>query len=676
MSHESTPMASNRFGSWESPITADYVHAGEIARGHARADGEDVLWLETRPAEEGRTVLVRRSPDGAVRDVSLPGQDVRTTLHEYGGGDYAVRDGVVLYVVRDEQQVWIAREGRDPRPITAPSAGLVRYAGFCLDPERGVAWCTREDQRDSTLEPVTSLVRLDLDAEAEGYGVVVVPGRERPRAESGTTGSSADGSDAAPDFVMDPALSPDRSQLAWVTWNHPGMAWEGTQLWVAYLDAEGNVDEPGVVAGGPGHSIEQPTWADLDRLLCVSDEFGWSRLALLDLRAPGAGFLELTEDPYDYGIPRWVPDMRSYAPLPDGRIVTGRGENGFRPLVIVDPAGDLVTSLDLPLTFVQDLDVAADGSVVATVARADAPRAVVRIDPDEGTVTPLHDASDDLLYRYASTAEPITWVSTDGAEAHGFLYRPRNPDVVAPEGELPPLIVTTHGGPTSNAVPAADRARTYWTSRGFAVLDVNYAGSTGFGRAYRERLSGQWGVADVADVATGARHLAESGAVDGARMAIRGGSAGGYLTLSALTRTDVFAAGVSLFGIADLCALATDTHKLESRYPWGLLAPWPQGRDVYVERSPLTHVDSLSAPLLLLQGAEDKVVPPNQAQLMADALQRRGIPHAMVVFEGEGHGFRVPANRQRATELELSFYGRVFGFEPDGQIEQIELATG
>lgn len=316
--------------------------------------------------------------------------------------------------------------------------------------------------------------------------------------------------------------------------------------------------------------------------------------------------------------------------------MTGRVEDGFRPLVVIDPERAEVTRLDLPVSFVFDLDAAPDATLVATVGRVDQPRGLMRLDIENETATPLDDSSDEVLRRYASPAEPVEWASGDGSAAYGFLYRPHNPDVRPPAGELPPLIVTTHGGPTANAVPAADRQRTYWTSRGFAVLDVNYAGSVGFGRAYRERLDGRWGIADVADVATGARHLADAGVVDGARLAIRGGSAGGYLTLAALTRTEVFSAGTSLYGIADLCALAADTHKLESRYPWGLLAPWPDGRAVYVERSPLTHVDDLAAPLLLLQGSEDKVVPPNQAELMADALRRKGIPHALVDLRRRG----------------------------------------
>lgn len=665
-------METIRYGAWPSPVTTAYVYADSTTRGAGRADGEDVLWLATRPEDEGRVTLVRRLPDGEIRDISLPGQNVRTTLHEYGGGDFAVLDGVVVYVVHDGQQVWIARGDEEPRPITAPSDGRVRYGGFCLDLQRRVAFCTREDQRDESMEPVTSLVRLQLDSAADDFGTVVVPGRERPRADGGAAELSGD-RDNPPDFVLDPVLSPDGTRLAWLTWNHPRMAWDGTYLWVGDLDEAGDLHEPQIVAGSPTESIEQPTWVDADRLVCLSDESGWSRLSVLDLRAPGVGFRELTEDAYDYGIPRWVPDMRAYALLPNGRVVTGRVQDGFRPLVVVDGSADSASPLDLPVTFVRDVDAAADGSVIATVSRANGPQCVVRVDPEAGTLAPLHDVSDDLLERYASPAEPVSWTSSDGATAHGFLYLPKNPEVTAPDDERPPLIVTTHGGPTANAAPAADRARTYWTSRGFAVLDVNYAGSVGFGRAYRERLNGQWGVADVADVATGARHLAATGVVDGARMAIRGGSAGGYLTLAALTQTDVFAAGASLFGIADLSALAADTHKLESRYPWGLIAPWPEGRDVYVERSPLTHADALNVPLLLLQGTEDKVVPPNQAKVMAEALQRKGIPHALVMFEGEGHGFRVPANKQRAIELELSFYGQVFGFEPAGDLEPVEL---
>ncbi|WP_392425353.1 alpha/beta hydrolase family protein [Barrientosiimonas humi] len=711
------------YGSWPSPVTADYVHGSTVGRGQPWADGEHVYWRETRPQDEGRSALVRRAPDGSTTDVSLPGQDVRTTLHEYGGGDYAVRDGIVVYVVRDGQRVWVSRDGGEPRPVTAETDGLVRYSGFCIDPRRGVAYAIREDQRDPSLEPVTSLVRLDLSGDGTGVGEVLQPGRERPsgddqagrvargtsayrdQAEPGQDGRVARGTSAyrdhaepgqdgrvargtsayrdhaepddapaPPDFVLDPALSPDGRRLAWLTWNHPQMAWDGTFLWVAELDDAGDLREARVVAGSTEESLEEPTWLDENRLLVLSDRGGWSTFHLLDLREESAGLRPVHDDQHDYGMPRWVPHMRSFALLDDGRVLAGRIVEGFRGAVLLDPSSGDVNDVELPITYIDQIGAAPGSKAVAVVGAADAMPTVVRIDPDEATLTPLAGETDELLERFAAPPEAITWSGFDGQTAHGFLYLPRNPDVVAPEGQRPPLLVTTHGGPTAATAAVATRARTYWTSRGFAVLDVNYAGSTGFGRAYRERLRGQWGVADVQDAALGAQHLADSGVVDAERMAIRGGSAGGYLTLAALTTTDVFSAGTSLFGIADVGALAEHTHKLESRYTWGLIGPWPDDRSTYDERSPINHLDGLSAPLLLLQGDEDKVVPPSQAQMMADALQRKGIAHALVLFAGEGHGFRVPANQIRAQELELSFYGQVFGFDPAGQVQQVTLS--
>lgn len=666
-------------GSWPSPLDARQTFAGLTRRSAPRADGDDLYWLEARPQDAGQVTLVRRR-GGGLEDVSLPGQNVRTGYLEYGGGEHASFGGVVLWVDYDTQQVWCRRPGAEPAPITPHTGGAVRWSCFRMDLARGIVVCLREDRRDEELEPVNSLVRLDLEGENADLGTVLVAGRRRRRADRARQQEAGGGIPEGPDFVTDPVLSPDGTRLAWLTWDHPRMPWQGTTLHTGRLDAAGDLHDVREVAGGEREAVEQPVWLDDDTLLFLSDVSGWSNLWRVDLGAGdegasgGAVPAPVTQDRLELGHPRWVPDSRSYAVLPEGQVVSGRSRDGFRDLVVIDVADGRVEEVETGTTYVRDVAVLADGTVAVDASRADAPADILLVHlPTGGTRAAAGERTSPVPEGLGALPEPVSWTSTDGATAHGFLYRPVNPQVDAPEGDLPPLIVTLHGGPTACAVPGLSAARTFWTSRGFAVLDVNYGGSTGYGRAYQERLDGQWGIVDVQDAATGARHLADAGIVDAARLAITGGSAGGFTTLAAATFTDTFAAGASHFGISDLATLATDTHKLESRYCDGLVAPWPSGEAVYAERSPIRHVDRLATPLILLQGTEDKVVPPDQAEQMADTLREKGLPVALVLFEGEGHGFRALDNQVRALEAELSFYAQVFGVEPAGQIEPVRV---
>ncbi|QIK67191.1 S9 family peptidase [Nocardioides sp. HDW12B] len=679
-------------GAWPSPFSArDTVTAGTV-RTTPVVGGRSVWWLEARPTDAGRLTLVRGEAGEAV-DVSAAGCNVRTAFHEYGGGAVAVGGpdgGLALYVDFSDQRVHRVDvvsgeqgvEVGQPRPVTPDTGGQVRWSCFRVDAARGVAFCLREDQRDPSVEPVTSLVRIDLDGPNEDLGVVLVAGKRRP-VDRGPEAGAEEG----PDFVLDPTLSPDGRRIAWLQWDHPNMAWIGTWLWVASVDEAGDLHDARVVAGGVSESVEQPRWLSDDRVVFLSDRSGWSNFSAVQLApldaagtAPAASSepVVLAPEERDFGQPRWTPDQSSYDLLPDGRIVTTRFTDGFCSVCLLDPATGEVTEVPTDVTGVFDLRAVGEHHATCRATFTDRPSDVVTIDLRDGTTRSVSGQPEAPDPAWVSTPEAVSWTSLtelggDGATAHGFLYPPTNPDAAAPDGELPPLIVTLHGGPTAAAPAAYTRARTFWTSRGFAVLDVNYAGSTGYGRAYRERLDGQWGVAEVADVASGARHLADQGRVDPAKVAITGGSAGGYTTLAALTFTDAFAAGASHFGISDLAALARDTHKLESRYLDGLVAPWPSGEDVYTARSPIHHVDRLATPLILLQGTEDKVVPPDQAELMFEAVRVKGLPVALVMFDGEGHGFRDPANQARALESELSFYGQVFGFTPAGDVPVVEV---
>ncbi len=679
------------YGAWPSPFSAQDTVTGGTVRSTPVVAGHFVWWLEARPSDGGRLTLVRGS-SGETVDVSSAGANVRTTFHEYGGGAVGVSDGLALYVDYADQRVHRVDLDDDgtagaPRRITPDCEGRVRWSCFRIDTARGVAFCLREDQRDSSVEPVTSLVRVDLDGPGEDFGVELVAGKRR-RVDVGD--GADDPAAVGPDFVLDPVLSPDGRRIAWLQWDHPNMSWDGTRLWVASVDEVGDLQDVRAVAGGDDESIEQPRWLSDERLVFLSDRSGWSNFYALHVADPGGAPGEgrpggpagepvaLAPEERDFGQPRWVPDQSSYDLLPDGRIVTTRLDEGWTRVCLLDPATGDVSEVDTDVTGVADLRVLGEHHVVCRGSFVDRPTDVVTIDLRDGTTRSVAEEPGAPDAQWVSTPEALSWISGvedggDGATAHGFLYPPTNPEARAPAGDLPPLIVTLHGGPTA-AVPAYfTRARTFWTSRGFAVLDVNYAGSTGYGRAYRQRLSGRWGITDVADVASGARHLAGAGRADAAKVAITGGSAGGFTTLAALTFTDAFAAGASHFGVSDLAALARDTHKLESRYLWGLVAPWPEGEDVYTERSPIHHVDRLDTPLILLQGTVDKVVPPNQAELMVEAVRAKGLPVALVMFEGEGHGFRDPANQARALESELSFYGQVFGFTPAGDVPVVEV---
>lgn len=657
------------YGAWPSPLDARQTLAGTTRRSSPRADGPDLYFLEARPQDAGRVTLVRRGDDGSRQDVSPADHNVRTSYLEYGGGEYAVRDGIVIWVDFGTQAVWVAERGEQPRRLT-PEAP-VRWSCFRIDPRRRVLFCLREDTGDPELESVNSLVRLDLDGANADLGAVLVPGRERRHADRGTAvGEHPAPGDAAADFVTDPVLSPDAARLAWLTWDHPRMPWQATSLWVGQLTADGDLEHVSHVATGEREALEQPTWLDPSTLLVLSDRSGWSNLHRVSLAGSGR-LVPVTTGQLDLGHPRWVPDTRSYAVLPDGRVASARSRDGFRELVLVDPGTGTVAQVETGTTFVGDLAVLDDGHTVRVAveaSRAEENPGIILVDPATGATQDVVPADDQgVPAAFAVRPEPVSWPTPDGATAYGFLYPPAHPEVVGPAGEAPPLIVTLHGGPTSCARPGLRAARAYWTSRGFAVLDVNYGGSTGYGRAYQERLEGRWGLVDVQDAASGARHLARTGVVDGARLLITGASAGGFTTLAAATFTDTFAAGASHFGVSDLSTLARDTHKLESRYCDGLVAPWPEGQAVYDERSPIRHVDRLRTPLILLQGTDDAVVPPAQAEVMAEALREKGLPVALVLMEGEGHGFRRLENQVRALEAELSFYAQVLGLDlPEG----------
>jgi dipeptidyl aminopeptidase/acylaminoacyl peptidase len=651
------------FGSWPTPITSEVVVTNAVRLAEVQVDGDDVVWSESRPAERGRTTLVRGT--GGRTEELLPGAwNARTAVHEYGGAAWWTHDRVVWFSSWEDQRLY----RRDPdtkrfEPLT-PEPEVPRgdrYADGSLSADGQWIVCVREHHRRGgrgAIDVTNELIRLAA---------------HRP--------SSPEVLVSGPDFVSNPRFSADGARLCWVEWDHPNMPWDGTRL----VARELGTGQETLVAGGDTESVLEPEWQPDGSLIFISDRTGWWNLYRW---SPDSGRIEaLTElDDAEIGEPQWVFGVSRYAVLGDGELVFARWRNGFDGLAVRLPDG-AVADLDLPFTMVRDLTLAGDDSVVVVAGTPTEEASVTRVTLGSGgsiehieTLRPPRDLRElGVEPSYLSIPEPISFPSAGGRTAYGLFYSPANPRYRGSDDELPPLLVSVHGGPTGCARPELDLSLQYLTSRGFAVIDVNYGGSSGYGRGYRDLLQRSWGIVDVEDTMAAARWLAEQGRVDRGRLCVAGGSAGGYTTLAVLARDETpFAAGADYFGVADLEALATETHKFESRYLDNLVGPYPEAREVYIERSPIQHVDAFSHPLLVLQGLEDEVVPPNQATMIVEALKAKGVPVAYVAFEGEQHGFRRKENIRRAIESELSFYAQVFGFEPpaDEGIEPVRVDWG
>jgi dipeptidyl aminopeptidase/acylaminoacyl peptidase len=631
------------YGSWKSPISAELVAGAETGLEQIRIDGDGIFWIERRPQEGGRKVIVRRADDGTIIDVTPSGFNARTRVHEYGGGDYAVLDGKVLFSNFSDQRLYVQAIGSDPNPLTPQ--GAMRYADGQLDHRGRHFYCVREDHTGPG-EAVNLIVRIDLSA--GGSASIIASGN---------------------DFYSAPRLSPDEAHLAWLTWSHPNMPWDGTELWVGKIGDDGALVQKQRIAGGVDESIFQPEWAPDGTLYFVSDRSGWWNL----YRWRGKQVEPLWPMDAEFGQPQWVFGTSLYAFFSGTQIVCTFGHDGRDYLATLDTENKTLETIELPFTTISQVR-ASGNRVVFIGSSATESAAVVSLDlPTKAFEVLRRSRESHGIADYIATPQAIEFPTEHGLTAHGYFYRPRNHDYAAPEHEKPPLLVMSHGGPTSSTSSALKHSIQYWTSRGIAVLDVNYGGSAGYGRAYRERLNGRWGIVDVDDCVNGARYLAGRGEVDDSRLAIRGGSAGGYTTLCALTFREVFKAGASHYGISDLEALAKDTHKFESRYLDGLIGPYPERRDLYRERSPIHFIDRLNCPMIIFQGLEDKVVPPNQAEKMVDAVRAKRLPVAYLTFEGEQHGFRKAENIRRVLEAELYFYSKIFGFELGDPVEPVEI---
>jgi len=641
------------FGSWPSEITAESLTEGALGLGEIAYDGSDLYWAQARPTEGGRVSLWRRSgKPGSERDTELTPApyNVRSRVHEYGGGAFAAAGGMAVFSNFSDNLLYLVsdRIGTGPRQLTTDSA--LRYAALRIYPDRGLIIAVREDHRDADREPVNTVVARRI-GDGPGVNDVVLC--------------------AGADFYASPELSSD-GRLAWVEWDHPNMPWDSTRLLVAELpDDLSSVTAPlesHLVAGGEGESVAVPRWFGDGSLIFVSDRTDWWNLYQYD----GGRVTALHPQEAEFAPPQWSLGSQPYAVLDDDHLACTWNVGNREHLGILTLSSGDLGELDLGATEFGTLTVG-DGRIATQASYLDRPTELITIEIASGRTTVVRRSQETGIDpELISEPVEVSWDSDQGP-VHGWFYPPRHGDLAGDAGELPPMITLSHGGPTSGSAPHFNPSVLFWTSRGIAVLDVNYGGSTGYGRRYRERLRGNWGIVDVADCAAGASAMADQGRADRNRLAIMGGSAGGYTTLRALTASKVFTAGMSLFGIGDITALATDTHKFESRYMDSLVGPYPEAADVYIDRSPIHHVDQLTAPILLLQGTEDKVVPPNQAETFAAAAHEKGLPVALIMYEGEGHGFRRSENIINSVQARLAFLGRVFGFTPADDLPELKI---
>ena len=626
-------------GTWESPITSEMLVGGAVRLGEIVVDGDDVWWAETRPDEGGRTVLVRNGTDQTDQNIN-----VRTLVHEYGGSAWRVRNGVLVYSQYSDQRLYRLDKLGNSIPLT-PEPEIqqsYRYADGRITNNENWYVCVRELHASSAEEPSNEIVAVPLDG-SQQIKVLV----------------------SGPDFVSSPRVSKEGDQIAWVQWNHPNMPWDDTQLCIASLD-EMLLSNQKVIKS-QAESFFQPEWDDQGNLHVVSDRNNWWNLFRVDQSTNEIDLTALTNIEAEIGLPQWVFGQSRYAFVGDQIWFVYR-KAGIDRLAILSLDGQF-ERIEIDATEIESVVNYQDG-IVATVSSWKAESSVMSI-TREG-IRPLSKIRDlNIDESWFPIPQTFTYQTSDSEEAHALFYPPTNPEYEINEKEKPPLIVLAHGGPTAAARRQLQLAITYWTSRGFGVADVDYRGSTGYGRIFRNRLHDSWGLADVEDCVAVAKHLVAQKKVDKNKLAIKGGSAGGFTVLAALTFHDTFTAGASRYGIADLAILAKDTHKFESRYLDRLVGKWPEDEETYRQRSPIHHIEQLSTPMVILQGSEDPIVPPNQAHLMAQKLKENDIPHALIEFSDEGHGFRKAPNIKKAIESELAFFAHIFGFEPFDDLQKI-----
>ncbi len=631
------------YGSWNSPVSSAIVASGGIRLEQVTLEGKSVYWIEGRPAEGGRSVICKYEPPDLVNDAIAADFNARTRVHEYGGGAYVVDSGEIYFCNFADNQIWAQKPQCQPKVVTAESG--MRYADLICDRRRNRLIAVGEDHGAKAHEPVNSIVGVDL---ANGQVTTLTSGN---------------------DFYSSARLSPDGKRLAWLTWNHPNMPWDGNELWAADVADDGSLCNAAKIAGVQEESIVQPEWSPDGTLYFVSDATGWWNL----YRSQPQGIQAVTARQAEFGRPAWVFGMSSYAFCSHESLICTFCENGVWQLAKIDLRTLDFTIVKTPCTDISYLRAHEEAAYFCGGSPTQG-NAVMELQLDSGALRTLRRSSNlEIDTEYLSPAQTIEFPTSNGKTAYGFFYAPQNKDYEGPAGQLPPLLVKSHGGPTSATSSTMNASIQYWTSRGIAVLDVNYGGSTGFGTSYRKRLNGNWGIVDVEDCTNGALYLAQHKLVDANKMAISGGSAGGFTTLCALVFGNTFKAGASYYGVSDLIALELDTHKFESKYLHSMVGAYPEQEKIYKSRSPINSTHKLCCPMIFFQGLEDKVVPPGQSEAMVEALRKKGLPVAYLTFEAEQHGFRRSETIRRCLEAELYFYSRIFGFDIVDPVQPVEI---
>jgi dipeptidyl aminopeptidase/acylaminoacyl peptidase len=630
------------YGSWKSPITSSLIVSGAIRFDNQVAVcNDDVYWTESRPTEDGRLVIVHWSPGKGLEDINPKTYNARTRVHEYGGGAFLVDENTVYFSNFSDQRMYKHMPSGETIPVTPESS--LRYADGIIDHHHNRIICICEDHSDSTKQAVNSIISISL---TDSKIRTLVSGN---------------------DFYSSPEISPDGKHLVWLTWNHPDMPWDYTELWMGDIFTDGSISQAEIIAGSAQDSICQPRFSPDGTLYFISERTGWWNL----YRWKKGQAEPLYPMAAEFGSPQWLFGISNYAFEPSGCVICTYTKSGNSFLAIIDPVTKSIKNIDIPYTSISSVQACAEYAILLA-GSASEPNSIIRVRLQDGHVEIVQKSSISLIDPgYLSIPETIEFPTENNQSAYAYYYPPKNHDYQVPTDSKPPLLIFSHGGPTSAASSTFNLTIQFWTSRGFAVADVNYRGSTGYGRDYRRRLNGQWGIIDVDDCVNCARYLIRLGKVDAERTIIRGGSAGGYTTLAALTFHNLFKAGASYYGVSDLEALEIDTHKFESHYLDRLVGPYPARRDLFLERSPINHVDRLSCPVIFFQGNEDKMVPPSQAEIMVNALRQKGLPVAYLLFEGEQHGFRQAGNIKRAIDAELYFYARIFGFKLQEPIEPV-----
>jgi len=632
------------FGSWPSPVKAKFIAAGHIRLGQIKVDENQVYWVENRPSEEGRNVIVARNSKGENFDVIPSSYNARTRVHEYGGGSFTVKDKIVCFSNFEDQNLYIKIPGEEIKPLTGNNNA--RYADLNIDMKFKRVLCVREKYKNSEKEPGNSIVSISLESSNDEQTLIW-----------------------GNDFYSSPRLSPDRRKIAYLTWNHPEMPWDGTELWVADLNPDGSIGKKEKIAGGKKESIFQPEWSPDNVLYFVSDRNNWWNIYRFNKNKVES----LIKMKADFGLPHWVFGLSTYAFYSGNKIVCSYTKKGKWFLGLLNLETKNLDLIKTKYDTISCVKIMGKNLIMIAASPRQSPSIIsLNINTRKSKVL-RHSADNSIPLEYISVPKSMTFTSNRGEEAYGFYYPPKNKRFKGPKGEKPPLIVIVHGGPTSSTSTSLDLKKQFWTSRGFAVFDVNYGGSSGYGRNYRDRLKGTWGIKDVDDCINGVKFLVKKGKVDGERLIIRGGSAGGYTVLCALTFRDFFRAGASYYGVSDLVKLTEETHKFESHYLDSLIGKYPEQIKLYKERSPINSAGKLRVPVIFFQGAEDKVVPPEQSKIFVSFLEKKGVPVSYILFEDEQHGFRKEQNIKRSLEAELYFYSRIFGFELKEEIDPVPI---